>query len=323
MFYRGVLAELRKSAEEPIEEPEKKHNVAPWLAGAAGLGLGGYGLYKALQNKGAPQTPPIPSAQNLQVPPTPALNNYDKATLGLSAGGLAAVPGINKIPGVNKIPGLKPFGNLSASMSMITDAMNPHNGMSTSSRVMEGGIGGVEGTANLIGNKLVAPIASKVLPEMLMTGAKSIAGGPLSTAMIAGQVGKAGIQEASAQAQQHSDMLGQETDALVDNSRLLKSPLNTPQHISGLQNLYNLFNTTPGQDYTKRVTDPSLFARLGYGQKPEMGAFDKSLAKTRELFNNDLDTSGLRKPLLQNDLSRMAATQGGGISNANSVANPY
>ena len=65
-FYAGMLAELRKTADEQPPAPPKKHSwLAPALATGAGMGLGalGYHYLPQLMGGGAAASPTTPSTQ--------------------------------------------------------------------------------------------------------------------------------------------------------------------------------------------------------------------------------------------------------------------
>jgi hypothetical protein len=345
MFYRGVLSELHKQAEL---QPKKKSLLSnPYLWGGLGLaGLGAAGAYKYFHNQPVTPTPAVPTAEpapNLTTPiaspvptpkpapTTPPMNGYEKASLGLGAAGSTRF-----LPYLRKLPGIGPVANLAFSGSMLADAANPESNESNLTRLTQAGAGAADGASAAISSKLVAPHTAKVLPKFVMQGAGKLAGGPLSLAYMGGDLGRSVIEGATESAKSNTDTLS----AVTDLTRKKVPVPTSPTYIEDMQSMYNLFNTEQGDKVTKQVTDPNLFARLGYGQYyhlpkwmtlfggkgydqgPATDTVTKHLSNTRQMFENAMDARNIRIPLTQYELNNRLYDTRNGINHVNTITAP-
>ena len=70
LFYKGLLAELNKTADVSLQQPQKKKSFIrnPVLWGSLGLGLAGLGAYKKFSAPSNPSAPVVPQAASQIAP---------------------------------------------------------------------------------------------------------------------------------------------------------------------------------------------------------------------------------------------------------------
>ena len=195
-FYKGILAELEKIADQPLQvvdtsQPKKPFYKSPLFWGGLGAaGLGGYGLYKSMQGNQVPVNSAVASSES---PPTPTEVNQLNPN--------------SPNPVTSTLKHILPVAeNFTWGGGLVDDAIRNPDQHSLLTRGLEGGTGmsslGIEGLAS----STLKPLTSKILTTAAHEGAKAIVRGGIMPAYIAGMAGQYGIAKSTDAALQHSDL---------------------------------------------------------------------------------------------------------------------
>lgn len=264
-FYRGLLAELEKTAYIPYNQAKPKkppfYKRPGFWAGVGGVGLAGLGAANFLRKPSPtqssppprPRTPPVSLSDPL---PTQSTTNtaYDALNESVNTGSTRLMLGSAGASLAN-IPLKNPYISTAVSKAMpistglwtgggVVNALNPYSTEPVSDRLMQGGAGALDLTGSLLTSPATQSLAraAPTLSNLARQGAglaSRLGGAPLTLAYLLGSLGKGTMEDGTAAAENHAEDTATLSDTALASMKTLRSKgfnlLTKPDPAAGLQ----------------------------------------------------------------------------------------